>query len=147
MINGCLLWQRDGLKPPVSVRVATDDYLNAEDVLGQWLDEKCIVAAMIGWTSLATLYGAWQIWCEARGQHPGTSTALSKKLDERGFQRTKTKHGAGFLGVGLASAAGAGDGSDSSPIIDRMCAHAHSHNAEYGTDRHYRQPQAEEVDL
>ena len=89
--------------PPASVRVATDDYLNAEDMLGQWLDDMCIVSAKLGWTALATLYGAWKMWCEARGQNPGTSMALSKKLDERGFRRERTKHGAGFVGIGLAS--------------------------------------------
>ena len=107
-------WQRDGLKPPACVRAATDDYLNAEDVLGQWLEEMCVVSARIGWTlsPACTVHG--RSGARPRGQHPGTSTALSKKLDERGFRRKKNKHGAGFLGIGLASAwsADGNDGSD-----------------------------------
>ena len=147
MIDGCLDWQRGGLRPPASVRAATDDYLNAEDVLGQWVEEMCIVSARIGWTPLASLYGAWKAWCEARGQHSGTSTALSKKLDERGFQRNRTKHGVGFLGLTLASSASfgdAGDGNDGSAHIPRsdppdVRARAHTHAyVVYGEDRHFR---------
>src|SRR4051794_6898252 len=37
LIDGCLAWQRDGLNPPASVNEASEDYLSAEDVLGQWL--------------------------------------------------------------------------------------------------------------
>ena len=141
LIDGCLAWQREGLKPPASVRMATDDYLNAEDVLGQWLEDMCVVAPRIGWTSLSTLYGAWKIWCEARGQNPGTSTALSKKLDERGFTRQRTMNGSGFVGIGLASqtASGAGydtyDGSPHNNRSDPSQARAQA-DGRYGEDRH-----------
>jgi putative DNA primase/helicase len=100
-IEGCLIWQRDGLQPPLSVRAATDDYLNAEDLLGQFLEERCIISPRIGWTALATLYTAYKEWCEPRGQHPGSSNALGKKLDERGLERKRTEYGQGFVGIGV----------------------------------------------
>ena len=143
MVDECLAWQRNWLAPPASVRVATDDYLSAEDVLGQWLEDRCIVSARLGWVSLSSLYGAWKLWCEARGQNPGTSTALSKKLDERGFQRQRTKQGAGFVGIGLAEQAtcgDTGDGNDGNPVIDRsdpLHARVHAY-APYAEDRHFR---------
>ena len=115
LIEGCLAWQRDGLNPPASVRAATDDYLNAEDVLGQWLEDMCTVSPRLGWTSLASLYGAWKIWCEARGQNPSTSMVLSRKLDERGFRREKKTAGAGFWGIAVVPKRddnGGNDGSD-----------------------------------
>jgi P4 family phage/plasmid primase-like protien len=37
MIDGCLAYQREGLKPPASALAATKNYLDAEDTLGQWL--------------------------------------------------------------------------------------------------------------
>ena len=151
MIDGCLEWQRDGLKPPASVRVATDDYLNAEDILGQWLDESCVVSAKLGWIALASLYSSWKLWCEARGQHPGTSTALSKKLDERGFKREKQKLGAGFWGIALAPtwSGDENDGPDHNNRSDPPDVRAHAY-ADYGTDRHFRHPaeaEAQEIDL
>jgi putative DNA primase/helicase len=139
MIEGCLAWQREGLNPPASVRAATDDYLNAEDLLGQWLEERCIVSPKVGWTSLASLYGSWKAWSEARGQQPGTSIGLSKRLDERGFRRDKRKTGAGFWGLALVGG-DAGDENDDSPHnkrSDASDARAHAY-APYGDDRHYR---------
>ena len=131
MIDGCLAWQREGLKPPASVRAATDDYLNAEDVLGQWLEDMCIVSPKLGWIALASLYGAWKMWCEARGQNPGTSMVLSRKLDERGFRREKKTAGAGFWGIGLAPARDDNDGNDAGPHNPRN-ARAQACDAGYG---------------
>jgi putative DNA primase/helicase len=39
MIEGCLKWQRNGLKIPTLVRKATDDYRSDMDTVGQWMDE------------------------------------------------------------------------------------------------------------
>jgi hypothetical protein len=47
-IDGCLAWQREGLAPPESARAATKDYLDAEDLLGQWLEESCVVSPKVG---------------------------------------------------------------------------------------------------
>src|SRR6266852_8328892 len=41
-IDGCLAWQREGLNPPAVVRDATDDYLESEDAIGRWLEDRCI---------------------------------------------------------------------------------------------------------
>ena len=122
-------WQREGLKPPASVRAATDDYLNAEDVLGQWLDERCIVSPRSAGPR-CQLYGAWKIWCEARGQNPGTSTALSKKLDERGFRRQNENLAPGLWASGLPHRPPAApddtyDGSPHNNRSDRPHARAH----------------------
>ena len=140
MIDGCLAWQRDGLAPPASVRAATDDYLNAEDVLGQWLDEKCMVspAGSAGRRSPASMVpGSCGATIAASIRAP--RTALSKKLDERGFKREKKEKGAGFWGIGLAETASA-DGNDGSAYNDRsdpVRARAHTPTLDYRDDRHY----------
>jgi putative DNA primase/helicase len=42
-VQGCLDWQRDGrLDPPQRVVDATEEYFEAEDALGRWLDERCV---------------------------------------------------------------------------------------------------------
>ena len=40
MIDGCIKWKQSGLNVPATVRDTTDEYLDAQDVLGQWLDEE-----------------------------------------------------------------------------------------------------------
>ena len=137
-IDGCLAWQREGLAPPESARAATKDYLDAEDLLGQWLEERCIVSPKVGWTALKNLYDNWRSWAEPRGLHPGASQTLGKRLDERGFTRHRTNQGPGFYGIKLRPLS---DDCDDSPLIGRsdpLGAHARTDYARYGADRHNR---------
>ena len=108
MIDGCLAWQRKGLAPPRSAKTATKDYLDAEDTLGQWLEERCVINHKIEWTGLKSLYADWSEWCNDRGQRPGTARTLSKALDERGLERQRRAPGEGFCGVGLVDVGNVG---------------------------------------
>lgn len=103
LIDGCLAWQREGLNPPASVREASEEYLAAEDMLGQWLEERCLISHRIEFTSIASLYGDWKAWCERGGLQPGTSRSLGKQLDERGLVRSRKNVEKGFLGIGIRS--------------------------------------------
>jgi putative DNA primase/helicase len=140
-IDGCLAWQREGLAPPDSARAATKDYLDAEDLLGQWLEERCAVSSKAGWTALKNLYDNWRSWAEPRGLHPGASQTLGKRLDERGFTRHRTNQGPGFYGIELRPLSDESDDCDDSPLIGRsdpLGAHARTDYARYGADRHNR---------
>jgi phage/plasmid-associated DNA primase len=63
MINGCLEWQKNGLKPPAAVREATEEYLQAEDTMSIWLDECCELVPS-AFTTSTVLYGSWKAWAE-----------------------------------------------------------------------------------
>src|ERR1700677_5153855 len=41
MIEGALQWQTEGLGTPKAVREATEAYLEAEDAIAAWIDDKC----------------------------------------------------------------------------------------------------------
>jgi len=116
MVDGCLAFQRKGLNPPASALAATEAYLESEDILGQWLNERCVVDPREGWRPLTALYLDWQNWTTPRGHYAGSSKALSKMLDERGLHRRKTMYGQGFDGIKLlpvvAAAAAAAAGHD-----------------------------------
>ena len=43
MVEGCMEWQQSGLNPPPSVLGAAEDYFAAEDLVGQWIAECCLV--------------------------------------------------------------------------------------------------------
>ncbi len=110
MIDGCLGYQREGLNPPASALAARKAYLDAEDVLGQWLGERCDVHPRAGWTSLKRLYDDWCTWIGGRGHHVGTSQGLGKQLDERGLERKRIKKGEGFLGLRLTESVSGDEG-------------------------------------
>jgi putative DNA primase/helicase len=44
-IEGCIEWQRIGLSPPAVVASATREYLEAEDELGAWIEERIEIDA------------------------------------------------------------------------------------------------------
>lgn len=103
MIEGCLEWERDGLKPPQIVKESTDEYLGAEDSLQQWLDDCCDVDRA-GFTSSKALFYSWTKWCEQSGEYVGTMKRLMAKLESRGISTGQKFKGArGCIGIRIKS--------------------------------------------
>jgi putative DNA primase/helicase len=100
MVDGCLEWQRIGLAPPAAVTMATETYLEGEDIIGTWLGECCQLDAN-GWESSTGLYKSWQPWAEERQEWVGSVRTLSAKLEDRGFVKHNTNVGKGFRGLRL----------------------------------------------
>ena len=90
-----------GLADPDAVTAATSAYRAESDALGRFLDQRCITGhGMI--TRSSELYAAWAAWCKTEGADPGTQTAFSNQLHERGFD-TYRSNGIRWKGIGLAA--------------------------------------------
>ena len=63
MIDGCLMWQRDGLRPPKIVTVATKEYLESQDTLQNFFDDCCVIAKG-EWDTFAHIWDGYVDWCE-----------------------------------------------------------------------------------
>src|SRR5262249_55341468 len=103
MVQGCLMWQRSGLKPPQAVLAATGQYLESQDVLGEWLAEWCELAPGY-WGGIQELFDKWRPWAEARGEWVGSKNKFSQKLEDRGGfvpQKSKDQKHRGFRGLRL----------------------------------------------
>jgi len=100
MVEGCLEWQKHGLKPPKKVQAATEEYRAEMDVLAEWIAECCVVTDKAKAMSSA-LYASYKQWCEATGETYVKQTPFSTRLQERGFERKRTMHGSLFLRIGL----------------------------------------------
>lgn len=98
MIQGALEWQANGLGPPKAVLAATAKYLEAEDALAAWLDEKC-ERDPNAWTSSTALFRSWSAWADAAGEIIGSQKALTAKLETKGFTKKDTMKAKGFLGL------------------------------------------------
>lgn len=96
-IAGLAELQRQGLNPPAIVRQATEEYLTAEDVLGQWLETRCERASAR--TPVDRLYADWKQFCDEAGEHAGTKKSFSQLLEDRGYQRYRTGRDRGFIGL------------------------------------------------
>ncbi len=101
-VQGCLDWQRRGrLDPPPSVRQATEEYFEAEDALGRWLDERCVREDSAR-SLTAELFGDWKLWAEAAGEFIGSQRRFSDLLITRGLEKWRNTAGVrGFRGIGL----------------------------------------------
>jgi len=102
MIEGCLEWQEQGLRPPQRVTDATAAYLTAEDSYGAWIEEACSIGDR-QWDSSATLYSSWATFAKRAGEDPGTRKAFAKELSKRGFASAKNSTGniRGFRGLSV----------------------------------------------
>jgi putative DNA primase/helicase len=98
-VEGCLAWQREGLGMAPIVRAATADYFAEQDLLAQWLAERCERDGRASAPSSA-LYRDWKVWAEARGEQAGSNKAFSAAL-ERHHSKKPTRDGAMFIGLRL----------------------------------------------
>ena len=101
-VQGCLDWQRHGrLSPPQRVVDATEEYFEAEDALGRWLDERCVREPNAK-SLTAELFNDWKLWAEAAGEFTGSQKRFADLLLTRGIDKWRNGMGLrGFQGVGL----------------------------------------------
>jgi putative DNA primase/helicase len=96
MVEGCLKWQRDGLRPPLAVTNATEAYLGEQDALGRWLEERT-EKNVNSQTSPLELYQDFRRWAEAAKEPWCSEGQFSQRLVERGFERGKGHGGVRFF--------------------------------------------------
>jgi putative DNA primase/helicase len=105
MVRGFLGWQASGLQPPQAILSATQDYLDAQDTLGLWLDERCDTTDPTAEEKSSALYESFRAWKEARGEKAPSTVRFTGQLEGR-FRRqrsSRTGHMV-FLGIGLKHA-------------------------------------------
>ena len=87
LLEGCLQWQKTGLKPPEKVTLATEEYREEMDVLADYMEERCLVGK--GQRVIKKqLYLDYVEWCEDMKQRPQNYSLFNRQLSERDF-RTK----------------------------------------------------------
>ncbi|MGD9657407.1 MAG: phage/plasmid primase, P4 family, partial [Methylocystis sp.] len=100
MISGCLEWQDIGLKQPLAVAEATAQYLEDEDAVSAWIDDRCERDPK-AWEQSSSLFASWAAWADKAGEHVGTIRRFSQNLESRGFHPQRRMNGRGFSGLRL----------------------------------------------
>jgi putative DNA primase/helicase len=103
-VQGCLAWQKEGLKPPEKVQAATKAYREEMDVLAGFLDECCEInqdphKAQLFTTTAKELYEVYKQWCDRNGEYPETQRSFGMRLTERGLEREKGRYGWSWKGI------------------------------------------------
>lgn len=105
-VRGCLDWQRNGLGTPEIVQAATEGYRSEMDMLGLFLEDRCIQQPTAT-VPKGDLYAAYETWCEQNGERPVAKRTFGQRLREKGIEERKSgTHlwvGVGLLADGLPS--------------------------------------------
>jgi putative DNA primase/helicase len=88
-IEGCLAWQRDGLKTPAAVERATSEYEAESDPLAPFFEDRCETDAAFN-VPKRELWNAYQAWCQANKQRPVPRKPFAEKMKSRGFGEGST---------------------------------------------------------
>lgn len=99
-VEGCIEWQRGGLKPPLVVTAAVERYRAESDTLARFIDERCTRRAHAQVKS-SIFFGRYRQFCEEAGERCTTAKELPQEMLRLGFERKRTNSGAVFLGVDL----------------------------------------------
>ncbi len=86
-VDGCLAWQKEGLKPPASVTATTKQYFADGDLFEQFLDERTREREGVDvFMSSEAGFQCWAAWCERHGYNDRTTIGNAKS-----FTNTLTK--------------------------------------------------------
>ncbi len=100
-VEGSLMWQRDGMQTPETVRLETSEYFEEEDVFQQFLDD-CCRPTPGGVAYTENLFSRWREWANAHNVYIGDQKRLAGALRTRGYERVKVLGKRGFSGLTLA---------------------------------------------
>lgn len=125
-VEGCLLWQAEGLNPPSEVVAATGIYQGEQDVIGRFITERCEQTpdARVWAGDLYARYGSW---AKAGGEFVASQTKFGAKLTEMGFTTEKSMGMTRRVGLRLREQSGEGrdswDGFSETSFVPRTRAY------------------------
>jgi len=85
-VQGCLLWQQEGLNSPDDVAQATEEYRTEMDSFAAFFEE-CCMNDEAGRISNKMLRAKYDEWCKENGEYALSQRPFSQKLIERGYQK------------------------------------------------------------
>lgn len=87
-LGGYREYRSTGLAPPGIVKSATDTYRAEMDLIGEFIEERCI-AREGGFVMAKVLYAAYLKWCNDRGEHSLRMIQFNERMRERGYADRK----------------------------------------------------------
>lgn len=91
-VRGSMDWAREGLNEPQCVREATREYQSSEDVVGRFIEERCVVEPTAV-TPYSELYRSFNLWSQENGEPEYGTHRFAGELESRGFAAKKGSKG------------------------------------------------------
>jgi len=100
LLEGAAIWKKEGLQVPQAVLNATDDYKNEMDIIGHFIDDKCVKDPKYK-IRIRELYKAYSGWCGDNNEHAVSERFFSMRFKELGYQQTRDAEARYWVGVAL----------------------------------------------
>lgn len=97
IVEGCLLWQKEGLQMPKKVLDAVKEYRKEMDTISGFLESCCI---MQGEVKASVLYAVYAKWADENGEYCFPNSKFGLEMAKK-FQRTHKKTGWYYSGISL----------------------------------------------
>ena len=109
LVDGCLAYQKDGLRDPKAVQIANAQYREEMNPVREWVRERCelMPGSQMHWEPSNVLYADYKVYCEENGiRFPLTNTNFGKGLASLGLEpKRRTSLGRsntrGWMGIRL----------------------------------------------
>jgi len=89
-IAGCTKWQTEGLNPPKRVREATEHYFANQDIMGEWLAERCETGPDY-WETPTRLFSSWKAHAKDAEIAVGTRANFNDRMESAGFRQLRER--------------------------------------------------------
>ncbi len=96
-VDGCLLWQKEGLKMPRAVLDSVREYRREMDVISAFIEDRCQLSGSV---QSSVLYAAYSSWAEDNNEYRMSATKFSIELSKR-FEKVKMPKGIHFNGISI----------------------------------------------
>ena len=81
-VEGCLLWQKEGLQKPKCVQESVSEYRKESDTIGLFAEEECVIEKGCSVQS-GVIFETYKNWCEGNGFKPLSIVNFGKKMKEK----------------------------------------------------------------
>lgn len=99
-IKGCLDWQKEGINPPESIRLATNAYRRDMDPVARFIEECCIVGE--GLSALGgKLYEKFKSFAAYNSEFVLSNNKFAETMREKEFAKRKVEKGIMYFNIGL----------------------------------------------
>ncbi len=103
-VQGCRQWLAHGLGEPPAVVAATRAYQAEQDLVGEFLDDRCQFShngrATVDRVERKALYVTYETWCRETGTPAISPKKFNERIRERGVRELKA-HGGRWFWLGL----------------------------------------------
>jgi putative DNA primase/helicase len=98
LLEGARRWSKDGLQTPKDIILATDEYREEMDIIGNFIKERCMQGE--GYSIRAReLFRCYQEWCNENNEQGNCERIFSMRLKELGIAQKRSNDGRYWQGI------------------------------------------------